>query len=528
MAREAAFTASSSSTAYSSPPQTMSSTVDTASEQTPLLSSPATHDDETVPTTETTDTAEVDLLARNKHIWRLCFTVFTLVQAANVVLQAPLIQLKEDSVCMAEYGSSRSLGEDCKVQAVQDEVTTLTSWQQLFDTAPGILFGVFYGMAADRYGRRPVLALALAGIVLSAIWTQIVLFWPAVFPARLTWLSIVFQLVGGGNLVVNAMIFAIVSDVTPEEKRSSKFFRLYGVALLSDMILSPASDALTNIQPWWPARFGLIAFIMALLATWLVLPETLSMTEVVQSIRLEENEPEEEDDPVVYTDVQKSTIWRRVRKIMSSLQDLRYLIASRQLLLLVPLLSVGQLYDQSAEFFKNYISKRYGWRMSQASFWLTYRNVVNLILLSTILPGISEILLRRNFDAGRKDQWISRASIVCLAVGAFIVGLAPILSIMVTGLTIFALGHGFVPAVLSLATPFIEPGHIGMLYTAMTIGEAIGKLANEPVLVGAFELGMKVGGLLLGLPFVATGIMLTIAGVSVFGIRQPLPATHLD
>jgi hypothetical protein len=44
-------------------------------------------------------------------------------------------------------------------------------------------------------------------------------FWPHVFPTRLTWLSVIFQLVGGGNLVVNAMIFAMVSDVTPEEKR---------------------------------------------------------------------------------------------------------------------------------------------------------------------------------------------------------------------------------------------------------------------------------------------------------------------
>lgn len=132
------------------------------------------------------------------------------------------------------------------------------------------------------------------------------------------------------------------------------------------MILSPASEALTSMQPWWPARFGLIAFIMALLATWLVLPETMKMSEVVHSIRLEEEEPEEEDDPVIYSDVRKSTFWRRSRKIVSRLQDLRLLIASRQLLLLVPLLSVGQLYDQSADFFKNYISQRYGWRMSQA------------------------------------------------------------------------------------------------------------------------------------------------------------------
>lgn len=56
-----------------------------------------------------------------------------------------------------------------------------------------------------------------------------------------------------------------------------------------------------------------------------------------------------------------------------------------------------------------------------------------MVLLSTILPGISTVLLRRGFDAGKKDLWITRGSIGCLAVGAFIIGLAPILSIMVTG-----------------------------------------------------------------------------------------------
>lgn len=44
---------------------------------------------------------------------------------------------------MAEYGTAGSLGEDCKVQAVQDEVTTLTQWQQLFDTGPGERYFLF-------------------------------------------------------------------------------------------------------------------------------------------------------------------------------------------------------------------------------------------------------------------------------------------------------------------------------------------------------------------------------------------------
>lgn len=112
--------------------------------------------------------------ARIKHIWRLCFTIFALVQAGNVVLQAPLVQLRELSSCMSYYGPGWSLGRDCRVDAVQNELETLIKWQQLLDTAPGILFGVFYGMAADRFGRRPVLGLALVGITLAAFWTQVV------------------------------------------------------------------------------------------------------------------------------------------------------------------------------------------------------------------------------------------------------------------------------------------------------------------------------------------------------------------
>ncbi|EED21287.1 adenylate cyclase, putative [Talaromyces stipitatus ATCC 10500] len=538
MALEAGSSASNLSQQPPSTPPVMptAATTETGQQSPPPPLAEPNEDHEHHDADHTTELLEKAALARSKHTWCLCFTIFALVQAANVVLQPPLVQLKELSSCMSYYGPGWSLGRDCRVEAVQNELETLIKWQQLLDTAPGILFGVFYGMAADRFGRKPVLALALVGITLAAIWTQVVLFWPTVFPTRLTWLSVVFQLAGGGNLVVNAMIFAMVSDITPEEKRASKFFRLYGVALLSDMVLSPASGALANIQPWWPARFGLIAFIMSILTTLLVLPETfvkpvaLSSTNLEQTTTpLEEEEPEEEeDDPVLYADVPKNTLWRRVRKVVSSLRDLRYLIASRQILMLVPLLSVGQLYDQSAEFFLNYVSKRYGWRISQASFWLTYRNVVNLVLLSTILPGLSVLLLKRGFSAGKKDLWISRASIICLAFGAFFIGLAPKLSLMVTGLTIFALGHGFVPAVLSLATPFIEPGHVGMLYTAMTIGETIGKIANEPLLTGSFELGMRVGGLLLGLPFVATGVLLTITAVSVHSIRLPIQPIHLD
>lgn len=116
-------------------------------------------------------------------------------------------------------------------------------------SAQGILFGAFYGIAADRYGRRPILAIALVGIIMSAAWTQLVcewnpdscqvrvpktnfvvkikVFWSDIFPVKLTWVSSVFQLVGGGSLVVNAMVLVMVADITPDEKRCVSFLQVY-------------------------------------------------------------------------------------------------------------------------------------------------------------------------------------------------------------------------------------------------------------------------------------------------------------
>lgn len=150
--------------------------------------------------------------------------------------------------------------------------------------------------------------------------------------------------------------------------RASRFFRLYAVTLVSDMIVCPASAALTKIQPWWPARFGLVCLVMAFLTLALLLPETLQLSRqrytALEGALLQE-EPEDEDDPVIYADLPKKGFWEFVDATVSLLRDVRFLWASRSLLITLALFSVGQLYDQTADFFLEYISKRYGWRISQ-------------------------------------------------------------------------------------------------------------------------------------------------------------------
>jgi MFS family permease len=109
-----------------------------------------------------------------------------------------------------------------------------------------ILLGLFYGVFADRYGRRRALALNIFSFAMGTMWVQMICMltshsshrhvcwsrycvladsyrhivrWPQVFPVRLTWLSTVFYLVGGGPLLSNSLLYLIIADVMPAEKR---------------------------------------------------------------------------------------------------------------------------------------------------------------------------------------------------------------------------------------------------------------------------------------------------------------------
>jgi len=58
----------------------------------------------------------------------------------------------------------------CKGSDVQGYLATVVGWQSTFDSIPGIVGSVPYGVLSDRWGRRPVMGLSLVGIGLSFAW----------------------------------------------------------------------------------------------------------------------------------------------------------------------------------------------------------------------------------------------------------------------------------------------------------------------------------------------------------------------
>lgn len=161
-------------------------------------------------------------------------------------------------------------------------IPLLPFYAETFGASPfaiGLLFGVFslcqlfaapvLGEWSDRYGRRPILILSLAGTVMSFVMMALANSFAMLFFARIV------DGLSGGNI---STARAYVADVT-EPKDRARAYGLIGAAFGLGFILGPALSGLLagfslTAPIWAAAAITAIAMVMA----WLWLPETVHRT----------------------------------------------------------------------------------------------------------------------------------------------------------------------------------------------------------------------------------------------------------
>jgi MFS family permease len=122
------------------------------------------------------------------------------------------------------------------------------------------------GALSDRYGRRPVLLISMAGSALGYVLFGI---------GGALWVLFLSRLIDGitgGNL---STAQAYIADVSPHDARA-KNFALLGVAFGLGFIIGPAlGGVLSQVSLAAPAYMACVLSLLSVGAGWVVLPESL-------------------------------------------------------------------------------------------------------------------------------------------------------------------------------------------------------------------------------------------------------------
>ena len=147
------------------------------------------------------------------------------------------------------------------------EASLVGGWMFFAYSAAQFLFGPLMGNLSDRFGRRPLLLLAILGLFLDYMLQA--------WAPTLTWLYVgraISGVCGASWMIANAYI----ADITAPDERA-KYFGMMGAAFGLGFVLGPALGGLLGqFGPRVPFYVAAGISAINLVYGWFVLPETLA------------------------------------------------------------------------------------------------------------------------------------------------------------------------------------------------------------------------------------------------------------
>ena len=303
------------------------------------------------------------------------------------------------------------------------------------------------GALSDRFGRRPVILLALAGLGFDYVLLSL---------APTIWWLVLGRIVAGLFGATFTPVGAYIADVTPPEKRSASF-GLMGVAFGLGFIAGPAVGGLlgeTNLRLPFMVCAGLtfINFLFGLL----VMPE---------SLRAENR---------------RAINWTQMNPVGAVRAVWRY----RGVAAMLPVFLATQVAQQGLQsVWVPYTSYRYGWGVAQVGASLA---VVGLLF------AVSQGALVRPVVARFGEMRTLMIALVVAVLGMVLFGLATQGWMMYAVTALYCLGLGLLnPAVQGLMSRAVAPNEQGLLQGATASVMTGTAIVGPPIANGLFAVSIS-------------------------------------
>lgn len=175
-----------------------------------------------------------------RHLLISSILVLITVMQAAVFVTPAMNHLVEAAACQQLHPDVTDCYDDpiCKSADVQDRLAMIMGWETTFALIPALATAIPYGIFADRYGPKVLLLLVVVGgfvvqvgelitgmlpghsVLGDTYFSPISVYYPQTFDLRGIWVSsVVGNLIGGGQLGLDAMQYALATLLARESNR---------------------------------------------------------------------------------------------------------------------------------------------------------------------------------------------------------------------------------------------------------------------------------------------------------------------
>ncbi|KAJ6787285.1 hypothetical protein PWT90_01706 [Aphanocladium album] len=487
---------------------------------------------------ESVENATIETRETGTKTTRAAWTVVILPLLVGIFLGAvgtniqevTMSEFGEDILCRNRFspvggGAATLVANDprCKTAEVQADLSMLQAVEQTFGVIPAILTSVLYGAASDRLGRKPILCLSLVGMLVLYATDYLIYGFPEIFNIYLIWPTALLTFVGGGPFVTNSMTYAMVSDAVSEADRADIFFYIIAADLSGNLVGAPVTFYVMKYGPWFATAVGYSCYVARLFVILFFCKDLKRDTFVLRNE--DEPEPDEEQSNKGALSAAFGAMLNpalAIKKAYSACFEI--FRGNRKVGILLLTLLFSDLGGYANILFNQYIAKRFDWSWSQANLLASIKTFTRLALMVAIMPLVSQLLNRLGMTPLIKDAQISRYAMLLATISSFGIGLASTFYAIIPFLPLYTFRSVSRASLNSLLPSLAGPERNGVLYSVMAVLDSLGVMVAAPATAAVFKIGLHLGGVWIGLPFILSGVLMGMSTLVLFAVR----ITHED